>query len=101
MCSLYSTICQTRVNQAIVAEKYRSTRWRLSTPELKNELSSVVNSTVSNLKRNRTEAMLDKELLKRRSHKRTTYPGQMKIGGSNSVYNDVGDKVRTTKVKTV
>ena len=69
--------------------------------ELKNELSSVVNSTVSNLKRNRTEAMLDKELLKRRSHKRTTYPGQQKIGGSIHVYNDVGDKVRTTKVKTV
>ena len=45
--------------------------------------------------------MLDKELLKRRSHKRTTYPGQKKIGGSIHVYNDVGDKVRTTKVKTV
>ena len=60
--------------------------------ELKNELSSVVNSTVSNLKRNRTEAMLDKELLKRRSHKRTTYPGQKKIGGSIHVYNDVGDQ---------
>ena len=35
-----------------------------SVNELKNELSSAVNSTVSNLKRNRTEAMLDKELLK-------------------------------------
>ena len=72
-----------------------------SVHELKNELSSVVNSTVSNLKRNRTETMLDKEPLKRRSHKRTTYPGQKKIGGSILVYNDVGDKVRATKVKTV
>ena len=69
-----------------------------SVNELKNELSSVVNSTVSNLKRNRTEAMLDKELLKRRSHKRTTYPGQK---NSVAVFKCIGDKVRTTKVKTV
>ena len=66
-----------------------------SVNELKNELSTVVNSTVSNLKRNRTETMLDKELLKRRSHKRTTYPGQKKIGGSIHVYNDAELGIRS------